>query len=177
MSHLSIESLSQMYNQNLRLKFGSAPAQLLSIGEQAEKSLEKRTSALKNQFENGNMVNVKSQLSNHLSKQAMQGTVSSISWAKWDEKTKALDAANNGVSNKSERIYESPLKKVNIIRYDERPGDSSYESDIDDDNAIIVGSKDRSSNIKISHKQNSGSSRNSGRMSNSSSNMEMEKFF
>lgn len=71
MSHLS--DLSQMYNQNLRLKYGSAPAQLLSKGEQAEKSLEKRVSILKNQIDLSNLVNTKSQLSQHLSKQAMQG--------------------------------------------------------------------------------------------------------
>ncbi len=165
-----------MYNQNLRLKFGSAPAQLLSIGEQAERSLEKRMSTLKNQFDSVNMVNTKSQLSNHLSKQAMQGTVSSISWAKWEEKSKSLEA-KNGISNKSGRIYESPLKKVNIIRYDEETDDSSDEDDEDDDQAIIVGKKNRNNNIIIKNTRDSMSSRDTGRMSNSSSNMEMEKFF
>jgi len=121
-------------------------------------------------------VNTKSQLSNHLSKQAMQGTVSSISWAKWEEKSKSLEA-KNGISNKSGRIYESPLKKVNIIRYDEETDDSSDEDDEDDDQAIIVGKKNRNNNIIIKNTRDSMSSRDTGRMSNSSSNMEMEKFF
>jgi hypothetical protein len=81
----NVSNLSQIHNQNLRLKFGSAPAQLLSKSEQAEKSLEKRVNVLKNQFDLSNVVSTKSQLSQHLSKQAMQGTVSSISWAKWED--------------------------------------------------------------------------------------------
>lgn len=77
-----MESLSQIYNQNLRLKFGSAPAQLLTKGEEAEKSLEKRASAIKKQFDLNNIVNTKSQISQHLSKHAIQGTMSLNSWSK-----------------------------------------------------------------------------------------------
>lgn len=96
MSHLSITSLSQIYNQNLRLKFGSAPAQLLTKGEQAERSLEKRASAIKKQFNMNNNVSAKSQLSQHMiSKQAMQGTVSSCSW----NKSKAQSV--NGILDKN----------------------------------------------------------------------------
>ena len=174
MSHLSIESLSHMYNQNLRLKFGSAPAQLLSIGEQAEKSMEKRVSALKNHFNMDNVVNTKSQLSHHMSKQAMQGTISSISWAKWgEEKSKSLDQMN---SNKSGRIYESPMKKagVNLIRYNE-DSDNSSDDDDDDEAIIVTNKKNTSTKIKQSH--DSISSRETGRLSNSSSNMEIEKFY
>lgn len=176
MSHLSIESLSHMYNQNLRLKFGSAPAQLLSIGEQAEKSMEKRVSALKNHFNMDNVVSTKSQLSHHMSKQAMQGTISSISWAKWgDEKTKSLDQMNS--TNKSARAYESPMKKINgqanVVRYNEHSDDSS---DDDDDEAIIIGNKKNTSS-KIKQTRDSMSSRETGRLSNSSSNMEIEKFY
>lgn len=174
MSHLSIESLSHMYNQNLRLKFGSAPAQLLSIGEQAEKSMEKRVSALKNHFNMDNVVSIKSQLSHHMSKQAMQGTISSISWAKWgDEKAKSLGQMNS--TNKSARAYASPMKKingqVNVIRYNEHSDDSS-----DDDEVIIIGNKKNTSS-KIKQTRDSISSRETGRLSNSSSNMEIEKFY
>lgn len=156
-----------MYNQNLRLKFGSAPAQLLSIGEQAEKSLVKRMSVLKNQFDSSNMVNTKSQLSNHLSKQAMQGTVSSISWSKWEDKSKSVDPT----ASKSGRNYESPLKKVNNIRYDEETEEST-----DDDDAIVVG-KNRGSKLKMKTTRETMSSRDTERVSNSSSNMEIEKFY
>jgi len=165
LSHLSIESLSQMYNQNLRLKFGSAPAQLLSIGEQAEKSLEKRASILKKQFDSNNMVNIKSQLSNHLSKQAMQGTVSSISWTRWDDKSKSLDPSLTHLnSNKSE--YLSPSKKPTVIKYDEESENSSEDD--------VVPKKNNFNKKPI---RGSVSSRDTGRISNSSSNMDMERFF
>ncbi len=55
-SHMSIESLSQMYNQNMRLKFGSAPAQLLHEGKPAARSLDKRVSEIKAQFSMENVV-------------------------------------------------------------------------------------------------------------------------
>lgn len=96
MSHLSITSLSQIYNQNLRLKFGSAPAQLLTKGEQAERSIEKRASAIKKQFDMNNNVSAKSQLSQKMiSKQAMQGTVSSCSW------NKSKSQSVNGILDKN----------------------------------------------------------------------------
>ncbi|CAF0994429.1 unnamed protein product [Brachionus calyciflorus] len=105
MSHLSITSLSQIYNQNLRLKFGSAPAQLLTKGEQAEKSLEKRASQIKKQFDLNNVVSAKSQLSQHqhlMSKQAMQGTVSSASWNK-----SKLNSRNENFENKTKGKNDS----------------------------------------------------------------------
>ncbi len=155
-----------MYNQNLRLKYGSAPAQLLSIGEQAEKSLEKRANIIKNQFDLNNIVSVKSQLSNHLSKQAMQGTVSSISWAKWDEKSKSLEPSLTHAtlnSTKSEQNYMNSIKKPNIIKYNEESEDSS-----DDDDVIV-----KKHNLNKKNNRDSMSSRESGRLSNST----MDKFF
>lgn len=168
MSHLSIESLSHMYNQNLRLKFGSAPAQLLSIGEQAEKSIEKRASILKTQFDLNNIVNTKSQLSNHLSKQAMQGTLSSISWAKWDEKSKnANQSARLNTNN-----HSAVKKGSQSIRYEEESEESS-----DDD--VIIDNKNSASNKFASKKNRIGSisSRDTGRISNASSNIELNKFY
>ena len=128
MSHLS--DLSQIYNTNLRLKFGSAPAQLLSKGEQAEKSLEKRVSILKNQFDLSNLVSTKSQLSQHLSKQAMQGTISTMSWAKYDDSSKkSLNNSNasNNFSNKSILNKNNKSKITNSIKYSEVSEDSSDE--------------------------------------------------
>ena len=173
MSHLSIESLSHMYNQNLRLKFGSAPAQLLSIGEQAEKSMEKRASILKTQFDLNNIVNTKSQLSNHLSKQAMQGTLSSISWAKCDEKSKnANQSARLNANNKS--AGNGNNKNGNqSIRYEEESEESSDED-------VIINNKNSASNKYSSSKKNrigSISSRDTGRISNASSNIELNKFY
>lgn len=69
---MSMDSLSQLYNQSLRLKFGSAPAQLLlGKGEHAERSLEKRVSAIKNQFNTDNLVNTKSQVTKQLASKHM----------------------------------------------------------------------------------------------------------
>ena len=150
LSHVSIESLSQMYNQNLRLKFGSAPAQLLSKGEEAEKSLEKRASAIKHQFYANNVVNVKSQLSQHLSKQAMQGTISSNSWAKWDDKSKSMG------------LSVDPFKSL--------PSKFDKHSDSSDGEDTVV-------DFKPSNNKNKNS-RNSGRSSNvSSTEKYIEKFF
>ncbi|RNA08076.1 leucine-rich repeat and guanylate kinase domain-containing isoform X2, partial [Brachionus plicatilis] len=114
MSHLSITSLSQIYNQNLRLKFGSAPAQLLTKGEQAERSLEKRASAIKKQFDVNNDVSAKSQLSQHMiSKQAMQGTVSSCSWNK--SKSQSVNEVLNKNLIKKENQNESSDDDNDIV--------------------------------------------------------------
>jgi hypothetical protein len=131
MSHLSIESLSQIYNHNLRLKFGSAPAQLLTKGEQAEKSLEKRASAIKKQFDTSNLVTTKSQMTNHISKQAMQGTVSATSWNKYDPESKSREE----VYEKEEKNKKNEKKKtkVNNSKKYENQEDSS-----DDDNKVVV---------------------------------------
>ena len=66
MSHMSIESLSQMYSQSLRLKFGSAPAELFGKGEHAEKSIVRRIQEIKKLFESNNLVNSKSQIEKSL---------------------------------------------------------------------------------------------------------------
>ena len=77
---MSMDSLSQLYNQSLRLKFGSAPAQLLlGKGEHAERSLEKRVSAIKNQFNLDNLVNTKSQMTKQLASKHMNTTGGQLS--------------------------------------------------------------------------------------------------
>lgn len=63
---MSIESLSQMYSQSLRLKFGSAPAELFGKGEHAEKSIVRRIQEIKKLFESNNLVNSKSQIEKSL---------------------------------------------------------------------------------------------------------------
>lgn len=131
MSHMSIESLSQIYNQNLRLKFGSAPAQLLTKGEHAEKSLEKRVSAIKKQFEQNGLVTTKSQMSNQISKQAMQGTVSSNSWTKWEAKSKSREANEQEAKQKEYEKKKSDSKaKYSTNNKYEDESDSSEDDDI-----------------------------------------------
>ena len=149
-----MESLSQMYNHNLRLKFGSAPAQLLTKGEQAEKSLEKRASAIKKQFDTNNLVTTKSQITNHISKQAMQGTASSNSWNKYDPNAKLSkgDAHDNSDAHK----HKHGEKKKNSKKYDQLD-DSSDDEDIKELNKI-------DKNIRTSF-----SSQSSARSSNLSS--------
>ena len=151
MSHLSIESLSQIYNHNLRLKFGSAPAQLLTKGEQAEKSLEKRASAIKKQFDTNNLVTTKSQMTNHISKQAMQGTLSANSW-------NAITKSREEVHEKEvkHKITEKKKSKASVKKYDNQD-DSS-----DEDNRIVNNTIDK--NLKTSF-----SSQSSARSSNISS--------
>lgn len=172
MSHLS--DLSQVYNQNLRLKFGSAPAQLLSKGEQAEKSLEKRVNLLKNQFDLSNLVNTKSQLSQHLSKQAMQGTVSTISWAKWEDGKKSYDPSlTQGTENsiKSNMHSKNRSKLSNPIKYSEVSEDSS-----DDDFRPLKSNIIKNSISKKDQKVSSAMTGDSAR-SISSSSHSMGKYF
>ena len=144
-----------MYNHNLRLKFGSAPAQLLTKGEQAEKSLEKRASAIKKQFDTSNLVTTKSQMTNHISKQAMQGTASSNSWNKYDSNAKPKGDANE----KSEANHKKPEKKQattkkNSTKYDHLDDSSDEE--------LKINKIDK--NMRTSF-----SSQSSGRSSNMSS--------
>lgn len=143
MSHMSIESLSQIYNHNLRLKFGSAPAQLLTKGEQAEKSLEKRASAIKKQFDTSNLVTTKSQMTNHISKQAMQGTVSATSWNKYDPDSKSREEVHE-----KEEKNKSKASVKNTKKFDNQD-DSS-----DDDRVVTKIDK----NLKTFSPQSSGRS-------------------
>ena len=107
-SHQSIESLSQIYNQNLRFKFGSAPAQLTTKGFVAEKSLEKRSFSIKKEIEDSNNVSVKSQISQHISKAAERGTESpALSTRQGGLKSKSADGFN-GTFNGTETMTKSP---------------------------------------------------------------------
>ena len=155
MSHMSIESLSQIYNHNLRLKFGSAPAQLLTKGEQAEKSLEKRASAIKKQFDTSNLVTTKSQMTNHISKQAMQGTVSATSWNKYDPDSKSREEVHEKEENSKKSEKKKSKASKNSKKYDK-------QDDSSDDDNIIVAKLDK--NLKTSF-----SPQNSGRSSHISS--------
>jgi hypothetical protein len=104
MSHISMESLSQMYNQSLRLKFGSAPAELVGKGEHAEKSLEKRIQEIKRQFQSNNLVNSKSQVENRLRSQNRGGDDSASISSSYGRATKE--------SQKNVRVDEKKAKKV-----------------------------------------------------------------
>jgi hypothetical protein len=139
MSHISIESLSQLYNTNLRLKFGSAPAQLLTVGREAEMSIEKRTSAIKKQFQITNDVSSKSQVSQNLSKQAMHGgTISSTSWMKKDEPSVVTLGTGDNRQKMSHIMSSNRNKK---IMYDEVSDDSD-----DDDENLVIGNKGKNKN-------------------------------
>jgi hypothetical protein len=139
MSHISIESLSQLYNTNLRLKFGSAPAQLLTVGREAELSLEKRASAIKKQFQITNDVSSKSQVSQNMSKQAIHGgTISSSSWMKKDEPSiVTMDAGDN--RHKLSHVMSSNKNKK--IVYDEISDDSD-----DGDEILVTGNRNKNKN-------------------------------
>jgi hypothetical protein len=174
MSHLSIESLSQLYNTSLRMKFGSAPAQLLTQGQQAEKSLVKRASAIKKELELNNLITAQSQLTNQISKQAMLGTFSSNSWIKSERNTKSRDVATNldtnrNSTNKPRKNTHYPSSISNKLKQSDKNKfndlfDSSDEEDKLDDDYINVVSK-----LKSNNKNNgraSSLSQDSGRLSN-----------
>jgi hypothetical protein len=130
-SHQSIESLSQIYNQNLRFKFGSAPAQLTTKGFVAEKSLEKRSSSIKKEIEDSNNVSVKSQISQHISKAAERGTESpALSTRQGGLKSKSADF--NGTFNGTETMTKSP-KSFPKSRDNNKNDDELNSSDDDDD--------------------------------------------
>lgn len=108
MSHISMESLSQMYNQSLRLKFGSAPAELVGKGEHAEKSLEKRIQEIKRQFQSNNLVNSKSQVENRLRSQNRGGDDSASISSSYGRATKD--------SQKNVRVDEKKAAKKVVAR-------------------------------------------------------------
>jgi hypothetical protein len=164
LSHISIESLSQLYNTNLRLKFGSAPAQLLTVGREAEMSIEKRASAIKKQFQITNDVSTKSQVSQNVSKQAMHGgTISSASWVKRDDPSiitvetgggggaRGMDGGGVGeIRQKMVSHAMSSNKNGNKkILYDEVSDDSD-----DDDDRLVTGAK--SNNNRDTSRYSSG---------------------
>lgn len=157
------------------MKFGSAPAQLLTQGEHAEKSLVKRASAIKKELELNNLITTQSQLTNQISKQAMLGTFSSNSWIKSERNTKSRDVTttnldtNRNSTNKprknthyqssiSNKLKQSDKNKFNDLF------DSSDEDDKLDDDYVNVVSK-----LKNNNKTNdraSSLSQDSGRLSN-----------
>jgi hypothetical protein len=153
MSHLSIESLAQAYSQNLKMKFGSAPAQLLTKGQHAEKSIEKRASKLRDQINQDNIVSTRSQMSQKISKQAFKGSNSISKMSKHKNAGVSVDLSN-----------ENESKKTKII--------SDNEEMSDDDQVIINGfnksNQERGSSSSSSSSSNSGNE--SGRSSVSSSN-------
>ena len=164
LSHISIESLSQLYNQNLRLKFGSAPAQLLTIGREAELSLEKRASAIKKQFQIGNDVSTRSQVSQNMSKQAMHGgTISSGSWIKKEDPSiVTIETSGTGAGvgrvagseNRQKMSHQVSSNANKMILYNGETEDSDEEED----------------NLVMTNKNNKTVSRySSGRFSNMTS--------
>jgi len=146
MSHLSIESLAQAYNQNLKMKFGSAPAQLLTKGQHAEKSIEKRASKLRDQISQDNIVSTRSQMSQKVSKQAFKGSNSISKTSKHKNPIVSIDFSN-----------EDESKKTKII--------SDNEATSDDDEVIINGYN----KSKQEHDSSSSSRDQSGRSSVNSS--------
>ena len=155
LSHMSIESLSQMYNQTMRLKFGSAPAQLLlSEGREAQLSREKRSSALKKQFRLSNDVSVRSQMSQNVSKQAL-GTLSSSSWLKKDDPSiLTVDTTTiNENRNRKNTLNQKPvvLGKGNDARisYNQHVASSDSDSnnddhdDDDDEDVLIMNNRNK----------------------------------
>jgi hypothetical protein len=174
MSHLSIESLSQLYNTSLRMKFGSAPAQLLTQGEHAEKSLVKRASAIKKELELNNLITTQSQLTNQISKQAILGTFSSNSWIKSERNTKSRDLTTNLETNRNstnkprknthyQNSINNKLKPNDKNKFNEFFDSSDEDDKLDNDYTNIV------SKLKNNNKVNdrtSSLSQDSGRLSN-----------
>ncbi len=153
-SHQSIESLSQIYNQNLRFKFGSAPAQLTTKGFVAEKSLEKRSSSIKKEIEDSNNVSVKSQISQHISKAAERGTESpALSTRQGGLKSKSADF--NGTFNGTETMTKSP--KSFPKSKDNNKNDDELNSSDDDENinekdyhlSVSARSKNEKTTVKL----------------------------
>lgn len=132
MSHMSIDSLSQLYNQNMRLKFGSAPAELLRKGEHAEKSIEKRINDIKKQFETNHLVNSRSQIMNSLNKNMRDDTMSSNSIRKQSaSKPNTTTKTNKPNVNKTNKpLKASPSSAAKSNKY-EINSDSSSTEDFD----------------------------------------------
>jgi hypothetical protein len=150
MSHLSIESLAQAYNQNLKMKFGSAPAQLLTKGQHAEKSIEKRASKLRDQINQDNIVSTRSQMSQKISKQAFKGSNSISKTSKHKNQIVSVEFSN-----------EDESKKTKII---------SDNEETSDDDEVIVNGYNKSKQERDSSSSSSSSRDQSGRSSVNSSN-------
>jgi hypothetical protein len=113
-----------MYNQNLRLKYGSAPAQLLTKGFAAEKSLEKRSSMIRKEFDDSNNVSVRSQLSQQISKIADCGTETMLTMNTRDLKSKSAGQNTANSQKPASRIKESKIREE----------DSPDSSDVEESN-------------------------------------------
>ena len=142
----------------MRLKFGSAPAQLLTIGKEAEKSLEKRASAIKRQFQINNDVSTKSQLSQNISKQATHGgTISSASWLKKDDPS--IVTIETLRDNSIKKTNQSGFK--NNKKYPSSSEKKAYFNEKTDDDS------DDDQDLIVTNRKNTGKSQNStGRLSN-----------
>ena len=128
-SHQSIESLSQIYNQNLRLKFGSAPAQLITKGFAAEQSLEKRSSSIRKEIEDSNNVSVKSQLSQHISKVAERGTESPVMSTMQGMKSKSADFNGNGLTKSPKSFQINSKNNEELIDSSDDEDNNKKEED------------------------------------------------
>lgn len=115
MSHISIESLSQIYSQSLRLKFGSAPAELFGKGEQAEKSMSKRIQEIKKQFDSTNLVNSKSQIENGLKRREDSVSISSIANRQMTERVESSMAAKKKEKRKTYHRPESASSNEDFV--------------------------------------------------------------
>lgn len=142
-SHQSIESLSQIYNQNLRFKFGSAPAQLTTKGFVAEKSLEKRSFSIRKEIEDNNNVSVKSQISQHISKHAERGTESASISTRQGIKSKSADF--NGTFNGTETLTKSPKSFPKTNKNDELDSSADEQDDDKKDEHLSVSARSKNS--------------------------------
>jgi hypothetical protein len=147
-SHQSMESLSQIYNQNLRMKFGSAPAQLVTKGFVAEKSLEKRQLNLRKEIDESNNVSIKSQLTHQmLSKTAERGTIDTpISSATRRE------MANQSAENNFNKLIKKKLNNANRTLYDSANSDDDDDDDDEKHDEVSLGS--HSSNLSSANSLN-----------------------
>lgn len=148
-----------MYNQNLRLKFGSAPAQLITKGFMAEKSLEMRTNNIRKEIEDSNNVSVKSQLSQNANIKAAARQNGGSVYSERDIKSKSADFASNNANrgSKSQKSItdnnQHSLKNSLDARKRENKlpdsPDSSDNEDKQDDQLTESARSKRSSNLSI----------------------------
>jgi hypothetical protein len=184
LSHVSIESLSNVYNQNMRLKFGSAPAQLMNEGRLAAKSLDKRVSNIRKQFDNAHNVSTQAQRNytpsqsrdndrkinnesdQNNSKQATKGNNSSTSWTRSNQQTR-LNSVDNSLRNNKQKEPNPPppsqlLKKQNDYGSssddDDDVDDVEDDDDDDDDDELFNSRKSQNNNDMIDSPRSSSNS-------------------
>jgi len=159
-SHQSMESLSQVYNQSLRFKFGSAPAQLITKGFVAEKSLEKRSYNIRKEIEDSNNVSVKSQLSQHISKAAERGTESPEVSTRQAMKSKSADfnTINGTIVSKSQKSYRTASQNLNHYGTNDKLINDSPDSSENEDKKEDYDQLSRSARSKRSSNVSSSNS-------------------